>query len=285
MFASPLPALAATLVLLAAGGCKLDDSLPAFDAASSAIDGPGGADAPVFDGAIPDAVGIPTDALLHYRFDMDLLDASGNDNHGTAALGAFEFATDRFGIGERAGDFTENFGNDDDATVIGPHLGFTINFTIAAWFNGRSFGSEARLVGQGNGFEDPFFSLHIRSADRIGFGRRDIGTDFGPIAVDPELFEQDQWTFFVGVVEFDGADSAIRLYRDGQQVAEEIAVGVAFNNPGTCFFYVGGFNKNDDCTGDRANRLHGLVDDVRVFDRALGEAEILALYHEGGFGL
>jgi hypothetical protein len=262
------------LLLVGSGGCKLDDSLPAEDAAAVA-------DAPIADAdpSTPDADVFPLDPLAHYRFDDDLEDASGNDRHADSVFFSASFGTDRFGFGERALDLAENFGNDEEMMVHAPHLGFTIEFTIAAWLNVEFVNADALVAGQGD-----WFGLHLRSGNRLGFGAREAFNDVSPIAVDPEPLDLDEWVFAAGVVAFDGASSTITLYRDGELVAQETE-GLAFNNPGACRFYVGGPDRNLDCSGTTGSSrtIGGLVDDVRVFDRALSAGEIEALYREGGF--
>ena len=82
------------------------------------------------------------------------------------------------------------------------------------------------------------------------------------------------WHFVVAIVNRD--EKSMKLYQDGVLLSE-ITVDAAadFDLSSNASFKMG--------TGDLGNFFRGDLDDVRVYRRALQEAEIKELYHENGF--
>jgi hypothetical protein len=225
---------------------------------------------------------LPNEGLvLHMGLD-DSLDASV----GTALQNAFGvdvFATDRHGLGEGALDLYGSGNADEYSLLYGNHLDLSVNFSIALWVKLRSGafqGNTARIAGQGNWFN--LFSSSTSSG--VSFGVLDgLGPLAGaPVVSDGAAFDEE-WHFYVGVVEhLGGAESAVRLYRDGSEVASEVSPSV-FTNPGSCRFYVGNFPESDLCDDTEAHEFTGFpgaVDDLRVYERALTADEVTLLYGE-----
>ena len=80
-------------------------------------------------------------------------------------------------------------------------------------------------------------------------------------------------TWFHAATVFDG--HAHRLYLDGElQASVEHVLGASTDEP----IYVG--RKG---TPEQFFYFHGALDDVRVFNRALDQGEVRALYREGGY--
>ncbi|MCZ6683938.1 MAG: hypothetical protein O7B26_12225 [Planctomycetota bacterium] len=177
-------------------------------------------------------------------------------------------------------------------------------FTIAAWIipDGDPSGI---IVGQ---FD--FTAIFVDQGD-YGFTVRDPGGAYHAIT-DPGAGPPTQtagdmacadtaiatrWTFYAATVRREGADTRLRLYRgDGanlgmpnvslvQQVAEMVVPGVVITNPnaGTAWQIVqehSDFGPVPSAMGTGGQPMDGRIDDVRVFDRALVEFELNALFNE-----
>lgn len=225
---------------------------------------------------------LPVEGLVvHMSFDDTLEAATGTALRN--AGGVDFYSTDRHGRGERALDLYGTGNTDEHSLLYGEHLELSVNFSIALWVDlrpGAFHNNDARIAGQGNWFN--LFSSG--NATGVSFGILDglYAAVDGPVVSDNLPFDED-WHFYVGVVEqLDGAESAVRLYRDGNEVAAA-EFATVFVNPGACRFYVGNFPDGDLCDDTDADEFTGFpgsVDDLRVYDRALSAEEVALLYGE-----
>ncbi|MCA9562457.1 MAG: LamG domain-containing protein, partial [Myxococcales bacterium] len=137
---------------------------------------------------------------------------------------------------------------------------------------------------------------------RLAFGELDERTPTGPRAYDPDQLLSSSWVHVAGVVEYDGEDSQIILYVDGQEVHRNVARDTFYENPGGCLFYVGNMyaalreeplalnisngdysyiDPGSECEATLSLKsFPGYEDDVVVYDRALSADEIQALANE-----
>lgn len=218
---------------------------------------------------------VPTAGLMSYW------PMNGNTDDQTggydAGFNSDQYGVDRFGNAGSAA--LLDFGPNDLLGVIdAPHVPFTGSFTIAAWTSADSQGNNERIAGQGD-----WFSLYFGTSNRVAFGIVSAGLP------DPTVFVQapdtvdgrhadDVWTLYVGVVEAGVGTSTLRLYKDGVEVAAK-TLNQSFTNPGSCRFYMGDAGENS-CNGQPAEnvqRFDGLVDDVRIYGRALSAGEVSLL--------
>ncbi len=282
---APAVALAAGFALLvgcgsvteiesdAAGGGGDDAAASDDDASSPASDAADPAETPD-----ADVVTFPDDPLLYLSFDDQSFDNQASGEIGvSSSFTEPDFATDRFGFGEQALDMIENFNSDFYLALASDPLEVGNEVTMAVWFQGESFGNNERIVGIGE-----WFALQFESSDTVRFGAVDILEPGEPGVVDSTPIDPEAWTFLAGVVEQDGEGTTIRLYRDGELVSEE-TFGEVPSAP-QCRFYVGTFDQGNLCDSlNEPQKLHGFVDDVRLYDRALSAEEIELLYREGGW--
>jgi hypothetical protein len=88
--------------------------------------------------------------------------------------------------------------------------------------------------------------------------------------VSPQALPQGEWLHLVGVFDH----GALRLYQDGTLLAENASSAIQRCEPGE-------YNNDDVRIGslwnDRYN-FHGMIDDVRIYKRALPPADIKALH-------
>lgn len=223
-------------------------------------------------------LGFPSDPIAYYTFDGDLKDSSGLGKHfETYPDGAF--VADRGGFANAAYDLDVEDTDGLSPTLRAPHVPFSRDFTIALWLKGvPGTGSFWRIAGQGD-----WFSLGFLPNGEVSFGRDFTGSSSDPRVSDVASAD-DTWTFYAGVVRFDtdAAASHLSLHRSGVEVGSVVVDGIAYNNPGGCSFFVGMEPvANGTCSGIASGfRIPVQVDDVRVFDRALSEAELKFLAEE-----
>ncbi len=162
---------------------------------------------------------------------------------------------------------------------MAPHVPFGTSFTIAAWVHADSQGNNDRLVGQGD-----HFNLYFSSSNKVAFGMLDgwQPNSNGVRVIDAGTHPDYTWTLYVGVVEAGVGNSTLRLYKDGVEVASQ-SFAQTFTNPGTCRFYMGHMPGASSCTDtqvDEFARVDAMLDDVRVYGRALSAGEVGLLFVE-----
>jgi len=210
-----------------------------------------------------------------YPFDGNASDMSGNGNHGT--VNGATLGTDRFGEENKAYSFDGD--NDYISVSHNPNLNLTGEFSISLWINVESFDGVAggqyhdftwvALLSKGqwgsNGTWSLLFSTHPDEA-KLGF--------YGePEAYYSDLFSlnlnnwkkltliqntESEMSHFIGdrrlgyPVENNGVSASLNS-------SDNLSIG--FGNHSTHPYY-----------------FSGLIDDIRIYDRALSEDEIELLY-------
>ncbi len=141
------------------------------------------------------------------------------------------------------------------------------DFTLGMWLrttgyinNGSSVNRPIYKKGISN---SSGYGLVITSSNFIQFILGNGTTDF--TATSSQTVNDNQWHHVFGVRTGDN----ILLYLDGVQVATTAVSGSVSSPIG---FYIG-----DDASGSR--NVDGLIDEVRVYNRALSASEIMALYN------
>jgi len=88
------------------------------------------------------------------------------------------------------------------------------------------------------------------------------------------IFKTGVWHHLCGIFDSDG--KKISIFIDGKnEGASALTITSIANTTGT--FRIG----RDEKSGQG---IIGAVDEVRIYNRVLSEPEVLALYHEGGWG-
>jgi len=214
----------------------------------------------------PDISGL----VAELTFDGTANDTSGDRNHGTV-YGA-TLTTDRFGSVDTA----YSFGGDD--RIVGSNRTLPLgnaSRTIVAWTKASNEAGTDRFVlhygdnadgGPGN------FHLVLDEGTVPWFGN---GYGYGGVR-GTSAVNDDQWHFLAGTYE-SGTNTAT-IYVDGVQEA----AGLITTAPDTL---LGNSDYRIGCSLDERTSTFfiGSIDDIRVYDRALSEAEILTLYTDQGW--
>lgn len=203
------------------------------------------------------------EGLAHWSLDegegATSADASGFDHDLTLGDGA------TWTTGESDDDPALQLADGAQATAEVPELDTTGAFTVASWVrldelpeSYATFASADGVTGQS--------SFYLQYGEPIdGFGMSFAGGPRAVAEIDPEL---GTWYHLAGV--YDPESHTLRLYLDGELVDEVSGAGGTLTT-GTIALGRGQWD------GDEVDFLDGAVDDVRLFDRALDDDEVIAL--------
>ena len=201
--------------------------------------------------------------VAFYRFDGSPADCSTNGNHGVAHN--VTLTTNRFGRANAA----YRFAGSSDSFISAPtsrSLEITNAITLAAWINFEVGGTFSPRVINKYSYELDTTEA-FRSTRRAAFILN--GSTQQPALYSPtEVLQAGRWHFVAAT--YDG--SLMLLYVDGTLIAATVYAG---GMPATAQDLNIGRNAQN-----ASDNYRGLIDDVRIFNRALSSAEITALYNE-----
>jgi len=204
---------------------------------------------------------LPAGLVAAYSFDetQDTLvrDISGNANDGVL-IGATRTSTGKHG---NALSFD---GIDDSVDLKGLDIPDANGLTLSLWMNADDFDTyDARLLSKATGYQDQehFWMLSTFSSKSVRFRLKADGSTSTLISKDGVL-QTGRWHHVAAT--YDGQQ--MRIYVDGQQVASQSKTGIVDANS-TVPASLG-----NQPQGSRA--FDGLIDDVRIYRRALSTTEI-----------
>jgi hypothetical protein len=224
-----------------------------------------------------DTVDLDSGLVAYYKLDGNTQDSSGNGNNG-ALVGGLSWTTDRFGNANSALQLDRNGYVQINNSLL---LNGATSGAITGWvINRMQTGEGGFVVGAGDGREgrDPFtvkfdgsqfaeaiFTDTTRDAHAAD---RNVGIEGGIGGARP----QDQWISFVSQFTSIGSMSYFQLYLDGQLVyseADNYFLRVLYDQPMPV--------QLGALTGYQDSQFRGVMDDIRIYDRALSSDEIQAL--------
>jgi hypothetical protein len=208
--------------------------------------------------------------VAYYPFNGNANDESGNGNNGTPI--GVTLTTDRFGNTDKAYSFngTSNYIDLPETQSL---TSFQDEITISGWVCLNSYpqqGWATSLINSGNQ-NDYFFGvysdgrlyLHLYlsscTTGLIGKGSVSLG----------------QWAHIT--MTYDG--TIIKLYFNGKTDTNIMKSGTIGGSPQAENIAIGAYFYN----GSFTSFLNGKVDDLHVYNRALSDSEVHALYTEGGW--
>ena len=210
--------------------------------------------------------------VAYYPFSGNANDESGNGNNGTI-YGA-ELTTDRFGNTNSAYYFNGN-------SLISASNSTSLNtatsqITISSWVNVENIVTSdvQNIVNKmGSASTKDGYTLEI-NYPQSGINDPTFAI-YNPIVTwinSPTPIEINNWAHVVAV--YNGSE--MKIYFNGTLDKSTPASGNITN--GSTDLGIGARTISSD-----RNYFHGKLDDVRIYNRALAESEILQLYHEGGW--
>lgn len=211
--------------------------------------------------------------VAYYPFNGNANDQSGNGNHGIVHGAAL---TEGTGGNPNSG---YQFSNADGLATSYieisdiSSLRSASGLTVSTWVKSYTMNSDRphHVVAKeyGTSYYDSF--VLVLSQNNWGFSVCDENNHPGTGATASNL---NEWQHIVGV--WDGSN--IRLYINGEQMSGGLFSGpIAYDdNP----IFIGA--DDNDGSGIPEQGWNGVIDEVRIYDRALNEAEIQLLYEQGG---
>jgi len=236
-------------------------------------DGKGGTDS----SALELVVASPRSLVAHYPFSGSALDQSGNARHGT--VGGPVLAPDRFGGANSA----YSFDGIDDHIDLGPDeaLKFTSSFSICAWIRVDDFAYPTgwgTIFGNNRGDYDPYHAYMLTvDSQGLDFNLRNTDKVNHQVRLSAESLQAGTWSMVTAV--YDHGNQTWSGYLNGEfflSAAFEgqlVNVGVFRSTIGAGYGGALGYG----------SAFRGDIDDVRIYGRTLSQAEIVALFHEGGY--
>ncbi len=217
--------------------------------------------------------------IAYYPFNGNADDESGNGHDGT--VNGATLTADRFGNPDSAYDFDGSSDHINCGNIIDGYS----NFTIMAWVNIDSF-NDSRYMGPWG--QESFAPTSTEGDYRFNTGNDLVHRSFGTSMrwVDGDILDSrvlhalpvSEWHLIAQT--YDGNE--VRQYDNGVLVNSVVAGAHIFGNPSD--FLIG---KNASYFGNVLNIYHfdGQVDDLRIYERALSQYEIVQLYGEDDYGL
>jgi len=217
--------------------------------------------------------------------ERQMQDSSGNDNNGflnTSNSTELSTAVDRFGLADKAIDFRGiDAGQASVAevrsTASDGAIAYGEDYSLAIWVESTRFGyligpKEQSSVFNSAGLYKP------QSSDFISFDIPLANAGAGYKLSDPDPATED-WSFYVVTIDRSGSAASLKLYKDGLVVNEDDLEGLGPDVLPTASPFIVGARANYT-GGGGGNDFQGVLDDIRIYDRALSAGEVRALFNE-----
>lgn len=215
------------------------------------------------------------DLVAYYPFNGNANDESGNGNNGTT-FGA-SLTGDRFdssaraysfnGIDQHIQAFIPDFPTRRHSRSISVWAITDSNYPDSLVVTITNYGGGCETPGDAcdiNIFRDPF---PPESTEGICF-------DYDRGYVGTNLFFNNEWKHVVAT--YDSSSARMIVYVNGIKIAERIRSIYTQSCISGLYLSVGS-------QYGTKRFFKGKIDDIRIYDRAITEGEVLALYHEGGW--
>jgi len=206
--------------------------------------------------------------IAHWPLDTDTRDVI-SVNHGTPSLGGVSFVEDA-----SRGSVMLLDGVEGIVTLPSNLLSGMDNGTITCWFNFSGGANWQRVYGFGH-IDDPWAMFYFSPRDGWDGNNMHItikGADTEWHDWTPVVVDTLKWYFTAAV--FDGNN--FKFFLNDQMVIEDDSVPATPNSimsePNEAYL---GKSHWPDAT------FNGMIDDVRIYDSALSDEEVLALFAEG----
>jgi len=211
---------------------------------------------------------MPTEGLIaYYPFNGNAIDESDNGNNGII-YGA-TLINDRFGNPNSAYTFDglDDYIEVNDAETLNPYSGIT----YGGWFNVANLTQYNKRMIAKTEYSGYNLTLNHENYENLISARIRVNNSYLVTYFSTDLIQANSW--FSVYVTFDGYNE--RLYLNGQQVDLKTRDGViiASNQP----LLIGAEPSYELGV---MYYLTGIIDDVRIYNRALTQTEIQTLYNE-----
>ncbi|MCK4293963.1 MAG: hypothetical protein KAY65_12250, partial [Planctomycetes bacterium] len=205
------------------------------------------------------------DLLAWYKFDGDYTDSSGYGNHGSPYGSAIGFVSD-----PERGQVAAFNGSDDCVDLgVNPYFNPAGSFSISVWANIEAWtGTWGNVLVGKRGENGVSWQLRRFGGDpQLSFTTRGVGADDTRSNSTPTFGE---WQHIAAV--YDNAANTKHIYLDGIEDVVQTTNAGATVTPCAHNVYIGA-RATADNTG-REGFFLGMLDEVRIYSRALTPAEI-----------
>ena len=217
-----------------------------------------------------------TGLVAYYPFNGDANDYSGYNNHPNH-VGAV-LTTDRFGMPDSAYSF---LGGTNDYIQVPNSSSINVNtFTISFWAKFADLERNHVMLDKRNGQWHRNYGLYFYADDSqpAGFPQDYLAviigdntfapTDYSNAAFWPVDLSLDEFYFIAATYD----QSYLVLYLNGVPISTKLIHMPGITGPGDLF--IGAHGMAPSYSG----RFYGVLDEVRIYNRALSESEIAELY-------
>ncbi len=207
--------------------------------------------------------------VAYFPFNGNAIDETGNGYDGTIN-GNAALVPDRFNSTGKAFTFPDQSSSIslNNSTALNLENGFTIN----AWIKYKSGGTKIIVCKHVCGFVNGFlFGIDTDGQIQLWLGQSGWST----IRTNQTFFE-DQW--YMVTATYDAGASAAKVYVDAQIGGSGVIV---YNNFSSNPISIGESYQNNCVAGN----MNGVVDEVKIYNRPLSDAEILDEYSLTSTGL
>jgi len=215
---------------------------------------------------------IPTNGLVGYwPFNGNANDESGNGNKGI--LHGVTLTNDRFGNANKAYNFDGVSNYIDVADANSLDFGTTTSFTVACWI---------KTAGTNNVFHGIVTKSTVAPSTELGwqFGSQynKLQNEFGGGTTTANftgntLINDNNWHLAIFIV--DRVSNTSSYYIDGNFDKSLVSTNFSLNVSNSRPMYIGA-----DRQLGSPYFFNGSIDDIRIYNRALNQSEIAALYNE-----
>ena len=211
--------------------------------------------------------------VAYYPFNGNANDASGSGNNGTV-YGGVTLTTNRFGNANQAYLFG---GSSEYITVPCSSTVFSNDFTVSVWVNASDYANAwPTILSERGGSDGTAFVLQIEGQTSGGSPIGSLISYMAPYGAGlgwslhylPQ-FRTSSWIQIV--VAKTGTN--IAMFLNGQIVVTNTVVNP--NTPPSSTLYIG---TSADLTAGSDGIFHGVIDDLRIYNRALTANQVAQLY-------
>ncbi len=217
---------------------------------------------------------VPTNGLVGWwPFNGNANDESGNGNNGT--VNGATLTTDRNGVANKAYSF--DGGNDFISVSHNQALNLPGNnnsFSFSLWIKpNQTNQQELNILSKGSGTgmnSNDVYILSVYNQDKIGLELANFPNASWTYSNDPIIF--DEWNNIVVV--YENNLNVAQFYFNGLYVSQQQYPFIPSSNGDNQSLFFGKQGYNCNC-----NFMNGLLDDIGIWNRALTQQEITALYN------
>ena len=192
--------------------------------------------------------------VAYYPFNGNAKDESGNGNDGE--VNGVTLTKDRHGNADQAYFFD---GQNDVISLPDALQNDGKSFTIALWFRADSLGADRRLFDSGSTWACSLYALNKLHVWWNGIG------PWTPVSNEITPAKWHQFVFTVEDQEassFFDSSSVLKLNTQVLVRLDKLQLGSPYFDGGTTY----------------GSHFHGTIDDIRIYNRALSDAEVKELY-------